>query len=87
MADLALWAGLDVGQEQTHLCIIDQAGRTIHEDPDDIFSKAAIARIESSIPGGGRINPAVLEVTAGGYLEIKRRDGLVRGRGLRTGGG
>ncbi len=49
-----------------------------------ILSDPALQRIAAAMPKGAHINPTVFEVYAGGYLELKRREGLLHERGLKA---
>lgn len=69
MADGALWVGLDLGRQTTNVCVIDDAGNALHEQP----CASTLGDIEASLSAFPRSSIALLAVEAGTDTHIVRK--------------
>jgi transposase len=70
----AVWVGLDLGQERTNICVIDDAGKTLHE----LVCPTTLVGIEAGLSPFPRCSIGLLAVEAGAETHIVRK---LRSRG------
>jgi transposase len=64
-----VWLGLDLGQKRTHVCVIDQAGETLHEQS----CETTLPALESAMSGFPIHRMGLIAVEAGSDIHIVRK--------------
>src|SRR5436190_2273164 len=69
VATTSFWVGLDLGLRQTHVCIIDDAGATVHEDTCDTSVKGILG----ALPEHYRRGVSLVATEAGADIHVVRK--------------